>query len=152
MMCFYVIKKRVIRLAGIIFVSAFLCNFILLTSLAFANPTGSQIESGSATITTPTQHTVLIQQHSDKAIIHWQSFNIGTQEKTQFVQPSVTSVALNRINPNLGASQIFGNLVSNGQIILINQAGIFFASGAQINVGGIIARMREGHIAMKRTQ
>jgi len=112
---------------------------MLAISPTFSNPTGGQVEAGSATITTPTSNTVQINQASDKAIINWQSFNIAPGEKTQFVQPSSSSIALNRINPSQGASQIFGTLTSNGQIILVNQAGIFFASGAHVDVGGIIA-------------
>jgi len=112
---------------------------MVLTSSAAANPVGGQVEAGSATITTPSANTVQINQVSDKAILSWQSFNIGASEKTQFIQPNASSVALNRINPSQGASQILGTLTSNGQIILVNQAGIYFGPGSRVDVAGIIA-------------
>ena len=55
-----------------------------------------------------------------------------------FLQPSASSVAVNRINdPN--ASQILGQLHANGQIYLINPNGILFGAGAQVDVGGLVA-------------
>ena len=56
----------------------------------------------------------------------------------QFVQPSATAVALNQIN-DANASQIFGALNANGRVFLINQNGIVFGAGAQVNVGGLVA-------------
>ena len=56
-------------------------------------------------------NSTVVNQQSQQAIINWKSFNIGAGEKTQFVQPNSSSVALNRINPNMGASQIFGCLI-----------------------------------------
>jgi filamentous hemagglutinin family protein len=81
----------------------------------------------------------MINQSSQKAIIQWNSFNIDAQEKAQFVQPNASSIALNRINPQQGASQIYGSLVANGRIILVNGAGIHFGPNAQVNVAGLIA-------------
>lgn len=120
-----------------------LMSFLILISACaknvFANPTGGQVTTGNATISSPNTNTVLINQTSDKAIVEWHSFNIAPNEKTQFQQPSVNSVTLNRINPSQGVSQIFGQLSANGKIILVNQAGIFFGSTARVDVGGIIA-------------
>ena len=112
---------------------------ILIGTIAFALPEGANITNGNVTITTPNNQTMQINQSSDKAIIEWHSFNIGAQEKTQFIQPSSSSIALNRINPNQGASQIFGTLTANGRIILVNQAGIFFGPGSRVDVSSIIA-------------
>lgn len=117
----------------------FLWRAIIVGTLAFAIPEGANVIEGTATVTNPTSQSVQINQTSDKAIIDWNSFNIGAQEKTQFVQPSSSSVALNRINPQQGASQIYGMLSANGRIILINQAGIYFGPGAHVDVAGIIA-------------
>ena len=55
-----------------------------------------------------------------------------------FVQPNSTSSALNRIwdaNP----TTIAGSLTANGQLYLINQNGIVFAKGAQVNTNTLIA-------------
>ncbi len=111
---------------------------ILCVEAVYANPTDGVVTSGSATIT-QTTNTTQINQTSDQAIINWNSFNIGANEATHFQQPSSNSLTLNRINPGQGASQIFGQLTANGRIILVNQAGIYFAPGSFVNVGGIIA-------------
>ncbi len=36
-------------------------------------------------------------------------------------------------------SQIYGRLSANGQVFLVNPAGIFFSPTAQVNVGGLVA-------------
>ena len=66
------------------------------------------------------------------------SFNINKQEATHFNQPA-GGVTLNRINPNQGASSIYGTLTATGRIILVNPAGVYFGPSAFVNVGGLIA-------------
>ena len=54
-----------------------------------------------------------------------------------FIQPSSSAVALNRVissNP----SQIAGRIDANGQVILLNQSGVIFYQGAQVNTAGLI--------------
>lgn len=70
--------------------------------------------------------------------LNWQSFNIGSSASVTFNQPDATSRVLNRIWSN-DPSQIMGKLSANGQIYLINQNGILFGNGAQVNVGGLVA-------------
>jgi len=115
------------------------CATLLLVNGTYANPVGGVVTSGSATISSPNATTLQIKQNSNQAIINWNSFNIAPNETTNFVQPSSSSIALNRINPNQGASQIYGHLNANGRIILINGAGIYFGPNSFVNVGGIIA-------------
>ncbi|MDP3538836.1 MAG: filamentous hemagglutinin N-terminal domain-containing protein [Azonexus sp.] len=70
--------------------------------------------------------------------LNWQSFNVGSSASVTFNQPDSTSRVLNRIWSN-DPSQIMGKLNANGQIYLINQNGILFGNGAQVNVGGLVA-------------
>ena len=56
----------------------------------------------------------------------------------RFVQPTSSSVALNRVVGN-NASTIFGSLTANGHVYLKNPTGVLFAPGAQINVGSLVA-------------
>ncbi|MFU8798133.1 MAG: filamentous hemagglutinin N-terminal domain-containing protein, partial [Gammaproteobacteria bacterium] len=72
-------------------------------------------------------------------VINWSTFNIASGETTQFIQPSSQSIALNRIDATQGASSIFGQLSANGQVWLINPAGVFFQTGSQVDVAGLIA-------------
>jgi hypothetical protein len=111
---------------------------VFTVSVSYSNPVLNNVTSGNVSVT-QSGATTTVNQGSQQAIINWNSFNIGTGEKTQFVQPNASSVALNRINPTQGASQIYGSLSANGRIILINAAGIHFGPGSMVNVGGLIA-------------
>ena len=111
---------------------------ILLPTLAAALPTDGQVAGGQATIQQTNPTTLTIQQATDKAILNWNSFSIAANEAVHFVQPSISSIALNRVI-GVDPSVILGQLQSNGRIFLINPNGILFGAGAQINVGGLLA-------------
>ncbi|MBN9421294.1 MAG: filamentous hemagglutinin N-terminal domain-containing protein, partial [Candidatus Accumulibacter sp.] len=107
------------------------------TLAANALPTGAQVVAGQAGVAqSGSQMTVT--QGSDKAIINWQSFNIGSNAAVQFIQPSTSAVALNRVIAG-DASQIHGKLSANGQVWLINLNGVLFGKGSQVDVGGLVA-------------
>ncbi|MBS0558721.1 MAG: filamentous hemagglutinin N-terminal domain-containing protein [Proteobacteria bacterium] len=98
-------------------------------------PTGGQVSAGQASIAqTATQTT--IQQSSQRAAVNWQSFDVGSNHTVTFNQPSSTSSTLNRvIGPN--PSEIAGRITANGHIVVVNQAGVVFDKGAQVNAAGI---------------
>jgi filamentous hemagglutinin family protein len=100
-------------------------------------PTGVQIVGGVGSISQSGQ-VMTINQSSAKLAADWQSFSIGAGNTVNFVQPSASSVALNRV---LGSdvSVIQGALNANGQVFLINPNGVLFTPTAQVNVGGLIA-------------
>jgi filamentous hemagglutinin family protein len=105
---------------------------------ALANPTGGQIVGGNAQISQPNSKTLVVNQSTQNAVIDWQSFSIGSGEKTVFRDPNASAVTLNRV---IGAdpSTIAGQLSSNGQLILVNPSGIVFANGSQVDVNGLVA-------------
>ena len=55
-----------------------------------------------------------------------------------FDQPGAAASTLNHIWSQ-DASTIAGQLKAIGQVYLINQNGVIFANGAQVNVGGLVA-------------
>lgn len=102
-----------------------------------AAPTGGVVTSGTAHIG-GAAGAMTINQSSANASINWQSFDIARGESVQFIQPSASSVALNRVlGPN--PSSIFGSLSANGKVFLINPNGILFGAGASVNVGSLVA-------------
>lgn len=107
---------------------------------AYALPVGGAVSAGSATIGSQ-GGTTTITQASQNAAINWQSFNIGTGESVNFVQPNGSATALNRV---LGAdpSSILGSLSANGKVFLVNPNGIVFGQGASVNVGGLVGSTR----------
>src|SRR5580693_7232517 len=75
-------------------------------------PSGGIVTAGSASIGTSAS-TTTITQSSQRTAINWQNFNVGSQQTVDFIQPSSSSVALNRVissNP----SQIAGRIDANG--------------------------------------
>jgi filamentous hemagglutinin family protein len=90
---------------------------------------GQIIQNGSA---------MTVRQTTDKLGINWQSFGIGKGENVNFIQPTASAVALNRVT-GVDASVIYGKLSANGQVFLINPNGVLFAPGATVNVGGLVA-------------
>jgi filamentous hemagglutinin family protein len=114
-----------------------LAMYLGMTGLACAGVTGGQITAGSGQIS-QSGNTTTIQQSSQNLSLNWQSFNIGSNQTVDFVQPGSSSIAVNRILGSTG-STILGHLNANGQVWLINPNGIIFGQGAQVNVGGLVA-------------
>jgi filamentous hemagglutinin family protein len=127
---------------------------LIAAASAHANPKGGQVTAGSATISqtnpapanssqaapAPTTGSQLyIDQTSNRAVIDWQSFSIAPGEQTSFHQATPSSVTLNRVVSPNDPSVIAGKLTANGQIVLINQNGITFSKGAEVNVNSILA-------------
>ncbi|HEY8595145.1 MAG TPA: filamentous hemagglutinin N-terminal domain-containing protein [Devosiaceae bacterium] len=104
-----------------------------------ANPLGSTVVAGDATVSGEGTTAVTVDQSSDKAIIDWRSFNIGLDESTTFNQPDVQSVTLNRVTGGEGTSTIAGQLNANGQVFLVNPDGVVFGKNATVDVGGMVA-------------
>lgn len=116
-------------------------SFVMLPTNVHANPQGGVVVAGAAEILQGEDFDpafLEILQSSDKAIINWEDFSIGEGETTRFNVPGVTSATLNRVisgNP----SAIYGNLISNGKLILVNQNGIVVGPGGAIDAfGGFI--------------
>ncbi|MDX1455039.1 MAG: filamentous hemagglutinin N-terminal domain-containing protein [Gammaproteobacteria bacterium] len=109
-----------------------------IPGIALAGPEGGEVVHGNAFITNPNTTTTHIDQLTDRAIINWDSFNVGADEYVIFDQLSASSIVLNRV---LGgdASYILGQIQANGQVFLVNPQGVFFAEGASIDVQGLLA-------------
>src|SRR5207249_4889880 len=79
-----------------------------------------------------------IDQYSQKAILQWDNFSIGSNAWVNFTQPSSSAIALNRVVGN-NLSEIFGRMTANGQVFLTNPNGVLFAPSASVDVGGLFA-------------
>jgi filamentous hemagglutinin family protein len=82
---------------------------------------------------------VTVTQTTDKGVVNWNSFNIGTTETTQFVQPSANAVTLNRVTGDTNPSQIMGTLTANGKVAIVNPNGVVFGNKSKVDVAGLVA-------------
>jgi len=81
-----------------------------------------------------------IHQTQQKAILYWDTFNVGAKTTVNFQQQSSNWIALNRVlDPTASPSTILGQINAPGAVYIINPNGIIFGAGAQINVNTLIA-------------
>jgi len=109
--------------------------FCLFSSFLLANPSGHKVIEGDVKVYT-SQNRLKVHA-SDGSVIHWKDFSIDSNETTQFVQPTSTSVAVNRVVGG-EVSKICGKLLSNGKIYLINPQGILIIETGIIDTNGFI--------------
>jgi filamentous hemagglutinin family protein len=125
-------------------------------SVGGLNPAaGSGYAVGNPTVTDPTlwqnasapvqsnqngRTVVDIQQTQQKAILNWQTFNVGRNTTVDFNQGASNWTVLNRVaDPAALPSQILGQIKATGGVYVINPNGIIFGGSAQVNVGTLIA-------------
>ena len=100
-------------------------------------PTGAQVSSGAASIST-SGNVMTVNQGTSKAAINWDSFSIGRGATVNFVQPSANALVLNRVVGN-ERSVIDGALNANGQVFLLNSNGVLFNQSARVNTADLVA-------------
>ncbi|WP_411881430.1 filamentous haemagglutinin family protein [Polaromonas sp. YR568] len=82
---------------------------------------------------------VVIQQTADKAILNWETFNVGRNTTVDFRQDASWAV-LNRVNdPNARPSQIQGQVKGEGTVMVVNRNGVIFSGSSQVNTGNLVA-------------
>ncbi|NGX29311.1 MAG: Heme/hemopexin-binding protein [Candidatus Anoxychlamydiales bacterium] len=104
---------------------------LFIATKALANPSGEKIVSGNIQIERINE-ILKIYQKSDKAIINWKDFSISENEITKIIASSDNAAILNRVissNP----SHLYGKLLSNANVFLINQNGILVGKNALID-------------------
>jgi len=105
------------------------------------------------------QVNVTVQQTQQRAVLSWTTFNVGanttlTFDQTQNGVAEPGWIVLNRVvgqlNPLTGfrnqigtPTQILGSIKADGTVLIIDQNGILFGGGSQINVNSLIATSLE---------
>ncbi|MFL0802523.1 MAG: filamentous hemagglutinin N-terminal domain-containing protein [Agarilytica sp.] len=129
--------RRALNLSKIIrsFISPAL--ILAFSGSGFAGPEGGEVVGGTGSINR-SGNTTTINQATDRMAIDWQTYDVGANERVQYIQPDSSSISLNRILSNRG-SQIHGQIDANGHVFLVNPNGVFFGENSVINVGGMLA-------------
>ncbi|MEZ5327614.1 MAG: filamentous hemagglutinin N-terminal domain-containing protein [Verrucomicrobiales bacterium] len=88
---------------------------------------------------------VTVKQRAQQALLNWETFNVGRNTSLHFDQSdggASTSqwTAFNQVNDPTGSpTQILGSITAPGQVYVINQNGIIFGAGSQVNVHTLVA-------------
>jgi len=106
-------------------------------ALAQVVPTGGVVTTGDATIGSTGAGNVTVTQNSDRVLIDWDSFDIGSGGSVHF-DMDATDIAVNRDNAG-DPSEIYGTLTGDGMIMILNPNGVLFGAGANVNVGSLVA-------------
>ncbi len=118
-----------------------LCGSMTVPQIAWALPQGGVVTHGNANFNY-NGNELHVNQGSDRAVINWQEFNIGAEQMTQYHQPSASSAVLNRVVGG-NMSDIQGALRANGNVFVINQAGIVVGANASIDVNGLVLSTKD---------
>jgi filamentous hemagglutinin family protein len=83
--------------------------------------------------------TVTIQQTGERAILNWETFNVGQRTTVDFRQQADWAV-LNRVNdPQARPSQIQGRIKGDGTVLIANRNGIVFSGTSQVDTRNLVA-------------
>lgn len=123
---------------------ALLCGTALVTpTIAFAQivvpnaaPVVDRVVAGGITVSQDAAQT-RVTQAQQRGIVDWRSFNVGRDHHVQFQQPSSSAITLNRVTTP-DPSVIAGRVSANGQIAIVNQSGVVFTQGSQVEAAGLI--------------
>jgi filamentous hemagglutinin family protein len=87
---------------------------------------------------------VTIEQTQSKAILNWQTFNVGKNTQLTFEQSkggneAVQWIALNRVeDPTAKPSVILGSIKAQGSVYVLNRNGVIFGGTSQVNTHSLL--------------
>ncbi len=110
---------------------------LLSASHLCALPTGLKPVSGEVKEPILNGSTMKIETKGD-AILSWDSFSITQAEVLHFLQDGAKSAVLNQVR-GMEESLLFGTLLSNGKVYLINPNGVLIGPDARIETSGFLA-------------
>lgn len=105
------------------------------TITSVSSNTVTAVQSGAQTTITQT---------TPRAIVKWSDLSVPSGNLLEFVQPSASSVTLNKVvratdGPAIVPTNINGELKANGQVWILNPTGVLVGSTGQVNVAGFLA-------------
>ena len=121
---------------------------LLVAARAVNDPTGTATWEGARAPVEQAQADgrilVSIDQTQERALLSWNSFNVGERTTLQFNQKAngVAQpgwVAVNRVTNSTAPSQILGNLKADGTVVVVNPRGVIFGRNAQVNTQSLLA-------------
>ncbi|MBO9726055.1 MAG: filamentous hemagglutinin family protein [Novosphingobium sp.] len=98
-----------------------------------SGPTQSQGQDGRTKVT--------VDQNRDKAILTWDSFNVGRETDLTFDHHGNSNwITLNRVTDvHADPSKILGTIKADGSVYVLNRNGVIFGGASQVNVRNLVA-------------
>ncbi|KRC82567.1 MBG domain-containing protein [Sphingomonas sp. Root241] len=104
-----------------------------------ALPEGGTVAAGSVQIGAPDGGALTVTQTSNRAIVNWQSFDVGLGNAVRFLQPDANAAILNRVT-GATRSTIAGEIGATGSVYLVNPNGIQITREGVVRTGrGFVA-------------
>lgn len=103
--------------------------FVLLTAPLWSLPEGTEAVRGGGSFSTVGKEMTITAP--DSSVFRHDRFDLSADESVRFVQPSEQARVLNRI-AGASPSQINGRIEANGQVYLVNPAGVVFGEGSSV--------------------
>ena len=127
-------------------------NAAPITVAAVNDPTGVNTWEGARAPVQSTgdgKVTVRIDQTQQRALLSWRNFDVSANTALVFnqkdtggtAQPSWTVV--NRVANATAPSRILGSIKADGTVLILNNAGVLFGPGSQVNLHSLIASSLE---------
>lgn len=92
-----------------------------------------------------TGNLVTVKQTAQQALLHWRTFNVGRNTTLDFDQSAGGAdagkwIAFNKVTgADVAPSQILGSITAQGQVYVLNQNGVIFGGGSQVNARALVA-------------
>ena len=94
---------------------------------------------GAAKSVADGRQVVTIEQTQSRAILNWETFNVGRDTTLQFKQ-NASDAALNRVvGASAKPSEIHGSIKADGTVLVVNQNGVIFTGTSQVNARNLVA-------------
>ncbi len=103
--------------------------FIPLTASLWSLPEGTEAVRGGGSFSTAGKEMTITAPNG--SVFRHDRFDLSADESVRFVQPSEQARVLNRI-AGASPSQINGRIEANGQVYLVNPAGVVFGEGSSV--------------------
>ena len=111
---------------------------ILPVSAALGEPVGGEVVHGDVKISATVAGKTTITQNSRHGIIDWDRFSVDKGAHVHFDQRhGRISSTLNRVRGS-DPSQVYGRITAPGEVIIVNQNGVFFGRDARVDVGALV--------------
>ncbi|ARP96342.1 hypothetical protein CAL15_19360 [Bordetella genomosp. 13] len=78
--------------------------------------------------------TVQVEQTADRAILNWETFNVGRDTTVRFQQDDSWAVLNRVVDPAARPSQVLGRIQADGTVLVVNRNGIVFGGASQVDV------------------